>query len=78
MKYPYVSTACLRKAKSRDAGILNGSEGPAGFSHTENKVFYTENKVFYTFLGVLRNQVLYAMNAIIVCTVVVPRNPINR
>lgn len=71
MKYPYVSTACLRKVKSRDAGILNGSEGPAGFSHTENKVFYA-------FLGVLRNQVLYAMNAVIVCTVVAPRNPINR
>lgn len=71
MKYPYVSTACLRKVKSRDAGILNGSEEPAGLSHTENKVFYT-------FLGVLRNQVLYAMNAVIVCTVVVPRNPINR
>lgn len=69
--HPYVCTACLRKVKSRDARILNGSEEHAGFSHTENKVVCT-------FLGVLRNQVLYAMNGVIVCTVGVPRNPINR
>lgn len=60
----------IRKVKSRGAGMLNGSEEPAGFSHIENKLFYT-------FLGILPNHVLYAINALIVCIVGVPINPNN-